>query len=125
MSEGEIIPRKRSPRHSRMVDGALHIWHVPRLWELARDLPVVEASVASFAELDWDCWFGADREPTIRRVARHCQRIVNADLSFPIILHADGSLMDGGHRLAKALMIGVSTIKAVQFVVTPPPNEIV
>lgn len=108
-----------------MVDGMLHIWHVPRLWELARDLPVVEVPVASFEELDWDCWFGADRKPTIRRVTRHCQRIVNADLSFPIILNADGSLMDGGHRLAKALMLGLPTVKAVQFVVTPPPDEMV
>jgi hypothetical protein len=116
--------RKTPPKHSRKVDGVWHVWHVPRLWELSRHLPVKEVEVASFDELDWDCWFGSSRKPTIRTVARHCQRIMNADLSYPIILHADGSLMDGGHRLAKALMQGLKMIKAVQFDVTPPPDEI-
>lgn len=107
-----------------MVDGAWHVWYVPRLWDLARNLPVKEVAIETFDELDWDCWFGSSRKPTIRQVARHCQRIMNADLMHPIILHADGSLMDGGHRLAKALIMGLKTIKAVQFEVMPSPDEV-
>jgi len=79
--------------------------------------------VSDISELDRDCWF-VGREPTLRRVAEHSARIRDADLSRPIILNADGSLMDGGHRLCKALLLGMKTIKAVQFDVMPEPDEI-
>lgn len=116
---------KRTPKHSRVVDGKRHIWYVPRLWALSADLPVIEIAVESVVALDVDCWFGPEVEPTIRKVALHCKRIVDADLNYPIILHADGSLMDGGHRLAKALMAGHEKIRAVRFEETPEPDEIV
>lgn len=106
------------------MDGKRHVWSVPRLWSLSQELPVKTILVESVAALDVDCWFGED-EPTIRRVAKHCQRIVDADLTYPIILHADGSLMDGGHRVAKAVMLGYDSIRAVQFEVTPEPDAIV
>ncbi|MFT5368562.1 MAG: hypothetical protein ACI8V2_003528 [Candidatus Latescibacterota bacterium] len=32
--------------------------------------------------------------------------------------------MDGGHRLAKALIQGLDKIKAVRFDVTPEPDDI-
>lgn len=115
---------KTPPKHSRIVDGKRHVWYVPRLWDLSQDLPVIDVAVESVAALDVDCWFGKGTEPTIRNVAKHCQRIVDADLDYPIILHADGSLMDGGHRLAKALMQGIDKIKAVRFDVTPAPDDI-
>jgi hypothetical protein len=37
------------------------------------------------------------------------------DLSHPIILGFDGRVMDGMHRIAKALLLGRETISAVQF----------
>lgn len=45
-----------------------------------------------------------------------------ADLSFPILLGADGRLMDGMHRVAKALREGRRTIDTVQFEVDPEPD---
>ena len=44
------------------------------------------------------------------------------DLDYPIILCADGHLMDGMHRVAKALYEGRKNIKAVRFEVTPEPD---
>lgn len=41
------------------------------------------------------------------------------DLAYPIILGADGRVMDGMHRIARALLDGLPTIRAVQFVVQP------
>jgi hypothetical protein len=58
------------------------------------------------------------------RLWRLAARINDADLSKPIILNADGSLMDGGHRLCKALLEGRQTILAVRFDVMPTPDEI-
>jgi hypothetical protein len=46
----------------------------------------------------------------------------HADLQYPIILSSDGRVMDGMHRVAKALLEGHATIRAVQFVTDPPPQ---
>lgn len=70
-----------------------------------------------------DCWFGGS-PATCRAVAHHARRIEAADLSFPIILSADGGLMDGGHRIAKALLRGDLTVAARQFDTDPSPDWI-
>ena len=110
--------------HSTIRHGRRLVWYTERLWRLAESLPSFEIGVNEISELDRDCWF-VGREPTLRRVAEHAGRIRDADLSRPIILNADGSLMDGGHRLCKALLLGMKTIKAVRFAVMPEPDETV
>lgn len=40
----------------------------------------------------------------------------------PVILGAEGRVMDGMHRIARAILEGRSTIKAVQFVIEPEPD---
>jgi hypothetical protein len=45
-------------------------------------------------------------------------------LRYPIILSADGGLMDGGHRVCKAWMLGHTEISAVQFPQDPEPDYI-
>lgn len=108
-------------RHSQMVSGRRAYWMTKRLWELSDSLPVVEVAVADLAELDQDCWF--DGQPaTCRMVAEHARRIQDADLDHPIVLSADGGLMDGGHRVAKAWLAGHRTIRAVRFPEDPQPD---
>jgi hypothetical protein len=51
------------------------------------------------------------------------QRIQAADLSIPIILSADGHVMDGMHRVAKAWLLGLTEIQAVQFPQDPEPDQ--
>ena len=111
--------------HSRPTLGGRAVWSTERLWRLARDLPVRMIAVADVPELDRDCWFGSGHVPTCRAVAEHARRIWNADLAYPIILSADGRLMDGGHRLAKAWLLGLSEIQAVQFARDPEPDYVV
>ena len=89
----------------------------------SRELSTFEIDISSIKELDKDCWFG-EKKPTLREIARHCKKINDASLKYPIILNADGSLMDGGHRLCKAILQGRKTIKAVQFTSMPEPDEI-
>ena len=72
-----------------------------------------------------DCWFVGRNVPTCRAVAEHARRIQNADLSYPVILAADGHLMDGGHRIAKAWLYGETDVLAVRFEVDPAPDWIV
>jgi len=115
--------QEMSETHSTIRGGQRFLWYTERLWRLAEKLPPFEISICDVPELDQNCWFDGS-EPTLRRVAEHCARINDADLSKPIILNADGSLMDGGHRLCKALLEGRQTILAVRFDVMPTPDEI-
>jgi len=112
-------------KHSRLVPGGRAVWYTERLWHLSRDLPVKEVAIQDIAELDQDCWFGSAHIPTCRAVAEHARRIQDADLAYPIILSANGRLMDGGHRLCKALLQGLTTIRAVQFESDPEPDDFI
>ncbi|MCY3555578.1 MAG: chromosome partitioning protein ParB [Gemmatimonadetes bacterium] len=123
LSGGSILNRPIQT-HSTERDGKRYIWYTERLWELAKDLPVYVAEVERFAELDRDCWFGEGRTPTIREVADHCRRINETDTRYPLIINDNGQLMDGGHRLARALLEGRKTVKAVRFEEMPEPDEI-
>lgn len=49
------------------------------------------------------------------------KRIENADLKYPILIH-NGFIMDGKHRLAKAIWQGKKTIKVKFLEELPTPN---
>jgi hypothetical protein len=106
----------RKQYHFWPGENGLDAWDVDRLVELSRGLPVKDVEVASIAEIDTVYWFddGFER-PTVRKVVEHFRFIEEVDLSHPIILGFDGRVMDGMHRIAKALLVGLTTIKAVQF----------
>ncbi len=52
----------------------------------------------------------------------HFRRVVNADLSIPIIIRSDGMVMDGRHRILKAFYEGQTTIPARKFETDPEPD---
>ena len=58
---------------------------------------------------------------TLREMVKHMRAVNDADLSYPIILDEDGELMDGRHRIMKALLTEAKTIKAVRFDENPTP----
>ena len=51
------------------------------------------------------------------------KKIEEADLSYPIILSADGKLLDGFHRVAKAYHFGIDTLPAKRFTSNPAPCD--
>ncbi len=112
-------------KHTNIRDGKRFVWYTDNLWAKSASLPPFKVEVSSIRELDEDCWFGPEKNPTLREVAQHCQRINAASLDRPIILNSDGSLMDGGHRLCRALIEGQSTVMAVQFPEMPEPDEVI
>ena len=74
-------------------------------------------------ELDTDYWFtAADPAPTVRQIVEHLRLIREVDLGFPIILDPDGGVMDGMHRVCKALLGGRTEIEAVRFLTDPEPD---
>jgi hypothetical protein len=111
-------------KHSRLAPEGRLVWFVERLWHLARKLPVRQIAIDQIAEFDQNCWFGPTSHPTCRAVAQHARRIFEADLQYPIILSAEGYLMDGGHRIAKAYLLQLREIRAVQFQLDPEPDYI-
>lgn len=106
-------------------DGKLLVWEAERLWGLSKDLPVKTVPLSSIANFDDVCWFHSrGAKPTCRAVASHAKRIYEADLGRPIILSSSGTMMDGMHRVAKAWLLGMEEIQAVQFSKDPPPDQI-
>ena len=100
----------------------LAAWDVDRLIRLSAGLPVIELPLAAIDEVAADYWFKDGQTPTVRAVVEHVRLIHEANLSFPVILAAEGRVMDGMHRIAKALMLGLKRVDAVQFTVTPDPD---
>ena len=58
---------------------------------------------------------------TLREMVMHMKAVQDANLRYPIILDEDGEIMDGRHRIMKALLLGKKTIKAVRFDENPTP----
>lgn len=92
--------------HSRPTPEGRAFWSTATLWRAAEGLPVRQMAIADIAEFERDCWFGETHVPTCRAVAQHARKIWAADLTYPIILSSDGGLMDGGHRIGKAWLLG-------------------
>ena len=113
----------RKQYHLRPSPAGLLAWDVHRLIELTAHLPHVEVPVDSIRELDEPFWFGDGSEAaTCRAVADHARLIAETDLRYPIILGADGRVMDGMHRVAKAYLEGRRTVLAVRLEVDPEPD---
>ena len=102
----------------QMCDLGRHSWSVSRLFELARNLPVMEVP------LDHLSVYYTYEKLTMREMVMHMKAVNDADLDKPIILDEDGELMDGRHRLMKAMLFGNATIKAVRFDENPSPCRV-
>ena len=111
----------RKQYHSRPGEGGRHIWDVERLLVLVEGQPVEHVLLADIREVHSDYWF-ADQEPTVLAVVAHARLIDEADLAWPILLDPWGGVMDGMHRVAKALLRGDVSIAARRLSVLPDPD---
>jgi hypothetical protein len=106
----------RKQYHLWPAERGFDAWDVDRLIELSRGLPVERVPIDSIREIDTDYWFGGSAEiPTVRKIAEHAKLIAEVDTSHPIILGHDGRVMDGMHRVARAILEGRAEIEAVRF----------
>jgi hypothetical protein len=113
----------RKQYYFRRSSQGLLAWDVDRLVLLAASLPVRAVPLTQVRELD-EPMFDATEQPTWRAFVEHLQLVDEAELAYPIILAADGAVMDGRHRVAKALRLGRTSIDAVQFLIDPAPDHI-
>jgi hypothetical protein len=115
----------RAQYHFRKSPDGLLSWDVRALVEKARCLVPKRVFLSSIKELDEPYWTDGNPQPlTCREIAGHVGFILDSDLTYPIILSRDGRVMDGMHRVCKALLEGRQDIEAVQFNDDPAPDYI-
>jgi hypothetical protein len=115
----------RPQYHFRRSPQGLCAWNVHRLVELSRDLPRERVPLSAIRELDEPYWSNEGTQIlTCREIVDHARLMLDCDLAFPIILSSDGGVMDGMHRVCKALLENRTEIEAVRFVRDPAPDYI-
>ena len=93
----------------------IHVWDVYKLWKFVKEfpecnepiIPLVQAINENLNEYGFDDW----------------SRVVQADLSYPVIIYGNFCIMDGCHRIAKAMLLGQTEIRAVRIKNLPPPDQ--
>lgn len=95
-----------------------HHWSVARLIELSKDLFVMAIPLP---HINMHYKY---ENLTLREMVGHMQAVNDADLNYPIILDEDGEIMDGRHRLMKAILLKHENIKAVRFEKNPRPCKV-
>lgn len=77
---------------------------------LAEDTPVRNLLLR-----DFNISYCAPNRNNVRDFVAHMKMVNDADLSYPILLNENGDIIDGRHRLCKALFLGRKYIKVKRF----------
>ena len=113
----------RKQYYFRPSDRGLLAWDVDRLIELSKHLERRRLPLSEIRELDEPHWYSHEGDvPTCRSILEHVKLIQDVDRRFPIILSAEGRVIDGMHRVARAVLEGLDSIQAVQFAQDPEPD---
>lgn len=91
------------------ISGDSDIWRVSDMQKLVEDLPEFDVPLA-FLNLGRPNFNSTDEEG-LYGFAQHMKHVMEADLSVPVIFGPCGEIMDGRHRIVKALLEGRATIK--------------
>jgi len=105
----------RKQYHLRPSKQGFDAWDVDRLIDASSAFPIENVNLDDIKDLDENFWYNGEIDvPKGRSIAKHILLIKEADLSFPVILTEGNRVMDGMHRIVKALTLGHKTI--------PPPD---
>ena len=113
----------RQQYHIRQVGEDTHVWDVNRLLRVHANVPTQAVALSQIAEIQQAYWF-PNTHPSTADIVEHMRLVEAADLAYPILMDAEGKLMDGMHRVAKALLAGHSHIHAQLLPQTPAPDFI-
>lgn len=94
-------------------------WYVENLIKASKDLEVFDLDLVSL-DLGVMPW----RLTSVFHFIGHSIDIKKCSLKYPVILAPAGWVMNGWHRIAKAILQGKKTIKAVRFFDLPEPDGI-
>lgn len=100
-------------------------WDCDRLVALSKDFVPGKVPLREIREIDEPYWSNEGAQSlTCRDVFEHARLIAEVDLALPVILSNDGRVMDGMHRVGKALLEGRTHVAAVRFVHDPEPDYV-
>lgn len=116
MSGYPVVSIEGCAVHENTYSSGGKVWTVTNLVARAKDIAPFDLPLAAIY-VGVDVW-----TPTgsAYGMAFHMRRALDVDTSYPIILCEQGFIMDGWHRVLRALIDGKTTIKAVRFMKTPP-----
>ncbi len=113
----------RKQYHFRPSPNGYYAWDVERLIGLASQLAKQRVWLSAIKEIDESFWSGETGGAlTCRDIAEHARLIEEADLNYPIIMCSKHRVMDGMHRVLKAMNLGEQSIEAVVFEKDPEPD---
>ena len=118
MADYKPVKIEAMPVHKNKFRDGASCWAVTNLIEQAKGLPVFDMPLCCI-NVGSHVW-----EPieSAKSMAEHIKRVMAVDTSAPVILDDEGYIMDGWHRVTRALVDGAATIPAVRFEQNPPPN---
>jgi len=103
----------------RVTIGKKH-WDMSTIIGATKNLPVYDLQLSA---IDLSTYPWGDNG-YISDFLFQMKRVQEADLSFPIVQNPNGFIIDGWHRVCKAILNGQTTIKAVRLVVMPEPDMV-
>ena len=113
----------RKQYHFQPSEKGFYAWDVDKLIENSKNFDIIEIEISQIREVDENFWYNGQNDiPTIRSIVDHMKLIEEVSLAYPIILSAENSVMDGMHRVSKALLKGIPKVRAVKFIKTPLPD---
>lgn len=68
----------------------------------------IHLNVFNLREDKFDC-------PTLFEFLTHYKLTENADISYPVIINSEWCVIDGRHRICKAILLGKKHIKGIQI----------
>lgn len=102
------------------VDKSGGVFKVESLLKAAKGLPITTYYINREALLDetlnWQI-------KNVYDFFVHFQKVIQADLSVPLIVRSDGYVMDGWHRIIRALCEGRKELPQKRFIKDPEPDE--
>ncbi len=101
------------------IDEHENVWETASLIEKSKDLDIGVYEIDTKYLMDENLMW---KLTNVRDYCVHYKRVQRADLSKPIILRNDGYIMDGWHRIIKAISCGIKHLPSKQFIVNPEPD---
>ncbi|MBW8001687.1 MAG: hypothetical protein FVQ80_06655 [Planctomycetes bacterium] len=95
-----------------------NVWRASSLIKASKDFVVFSFDVSSVDQSEILRW----KLVNLHDYLNHSRRVYDANLTTPIILRSDGYIMNGWHRVIKALYLKVKYLPAKQFKVDLEPD---
>lgn len=111
--------KAKSPSTHTCTSKAGVKYSVPSLWKAAVGLPVEKVKIEKLTHLlksrMWKDYGGGKMLALESKDPWHRKKVEKASLRYPILIHPNGWVMDGAHRMVKAVKHGTKEVSVIRF----------